>query len=109
MLSIVIRDVDDVAGPDNARLYLESGLFQAYRGQWPEVLKIHPVSENVKPELGGGLVLVVKLGHPPNLKQSVANGRWFAHFGGGAWQLVSSETRPIEHSFEQFRLLWVGG
>ena len=63
MLRIVIRDVDDVAGPDNTRLYLEPGLFQAHRGQRPEVLKIHPVGDNVKPELGGGLVLVGERAH----------------------------------------------
>ena len=49
MVRIVIRYVDDVAGADNTRLHLEPGLFQAYRGQRPELLEIHPVSENVKP------------------------------------------------------------
>ncbi len=63
MVRIVIRYVDDVAGADNARLHLEPGLFQAYRGQRPELLEIHPVSENVKPELGGGLVLVDERAH----------------------------------------------
>lgn len=63
MLSIVIRYVDDVAGADNTRLYLELGLFQARRGQRPEVLKIHPVGENVKPEFGGGLILVDERAH----------------------------------------------
>ena len=53
MLSIVIRYVDDVAGADNTRLYLELGLFQAHRGQRPEVLKVHPGGDNVKPEFGG--------------------------------------------------------
>ena len=63
MLSIVIRYVDDVAGPDNARLYLEPGLFQARRGQRPEVLKIYLAGKNVKPELGGGLILVDECAH----------------------------------------------
>ena len=63
MLGIVVRDVDDVAGTDNTRLYLKLRLFQAHRGQRPEVLKIHPVGENVKPELGGGLVLVGEGAH----------------------------------------------
>ena len=49
MVRIVIRYVDDVAGTDNARLHLEPGLFQTHRGKRPEVLKINPVSENVKP------------------------------------------------------------
>ena len=63
MLGIVIRYVDEMAGPDNARLYLELRLFQAHRGQWPEVLKIYPVGDNVKPEFGGGLVLVGERAH----------------------------------------------
>ena len=49
MVRIVIRYVDDVAGADNTRLHLERGLFQTYRGKRSEVLKINPVSENVKP------------------------------------------------------------
>ena len=63
MLSIVIRYVDDVAGTDNARLYLELELFQAYRGKRPEVLKIDLAGENVKPQFGGGLVLVDERAH----------------------------------------------
>ena len=63
MLSIVIRYMDDVAGTDNTCLYLELGVLQAHRGQRSETLEIHPVGENVKPELGGGLVLVGERAH----------------------------------------------
>ena len=63
MLGIIIRDVDDVAGTDNTCLYLKLRLFQAHRGQRPEVLKIHSVGENVQPKLGCGLVFVGEGAH----------------------------------------------
>ena len=59
-----VRDVDDVARPDDVGLHAQPVALQPGRGEWKKSARVQPARHHVEPEFARGLIFVSQAAHP---------------------------------------------